>query len=265
MDGDGDRDRDRRVVEAVAVDMVGEAPGALGPAGDGAAGQPLGIVDQRLEIGMGLGDAVAVEQPDEGALADPAGGELGLQVAFDQQGQPDIDGDQPEQRAVGHAPLIELGRRDTQAFLEDLGRIAGEDRLDHEDVGQVHAAVIGIVEDDDVAGMEVTGELRQHHRHRVGHGAEMQRHRLGLGDDAALRVAQGGRIIEHVANDRRAGGPHHRVRHLVDDRIERALDHREGDRIEIVAAGVAHRRSSRMLPSRSDRALQPGGTTTVLS
>ena len=115
---------------------------------------------------------------------------------------------------------------------EALQAVPGEDRLEHEDVGQVHAAGIGIVEDEDVAGPDAVGEAVDDDIHRVRHRAEMQRDGLGLAEDPAVAVAERRRIVEHVADDRRARGAHHRPGHVVDDGVERALDDREGDRVD---------------------------------
>ena len=69
----------------------------------------------------------------------------------------------------------------TDHHREGAPRAAKEDRHEHEDVRQMHAAMIGIVHDDDVALMQIALEFRQHRRHRLGDRAEM------LGDGLGLR------------------------------------------------------------------------------
>ena len=158
----------------------------------------------------------------------------------------------------GDAALVELHRRDAQALLEDLGRVGsirprhtpadiavvgddhgeaeqplpGKDRLEHEDVGQVHAAVIGVVEHDHVAGKHVIAEAFDDHVHRIGHRTEVQRDGLGLAEDAPLGVADRHGIIEHVAHDRRARRAHDGIGHVVDDGVEPRLDDGEGDGVD---------------------------------
>ena len=88
-----------------------------------------------------------------------------------------------EEGLVARALIVEAERRDAHALLVDLGGIGGvgachtaadigvvadrgcegqavvpvEDRLEHEDVGQVHAAVERVVHHEHVVGMDVVG------------------------------------------------------------------------------------------------------------
>ena len=59
--------------------------------------------------------------------------------------------------------------------------LIGENRHEHEHVRQMHAAVIGIVHDDDIAVMQIAAEFRQDRVHRLGNGAKV------LGDGLGLR------------------------------------------------------------------------------
>ena len=152
-------------------------------------------------------------------------------------------------------------------------RIAVEDRHEHENIGQVHTALIGIVEDHRIARDEAVAVKIQHNAHRLGHGAEMQRHGFRLGDHIALRVADGGRIIHHVLDDFRPRGADDVVGHFVHDRIEAVLDDGEGDRIDIARSAGIHiycsitlsGTSITRLPQPSLRAVAPGGRTIVVS
>ena len=88
---------------------------------------------------------------------------------------------------------------------------------------------------------KVAAELRQHRRHRFGDGAQVLGDGLGLRHHLALGVAERGREVHHVLDDLRARDADHRVGHLVDDRVERALDDREGDGIAQRTGGFRHR------------------------
>ena len=60
----------------------------------------------------------------------------------------------------------------------------------------------------------------------------MDRHVLGLGDQPALGVAQRGREVAARVDDLRVGGAQHRLAHLLGDRVQAVLDHRDRDRID---------------------------------
>lgn len=49
-----------------------------------------------------------------------------------------------------------------------------EDRPDHEDIGQMHAAFVGIVEDDDITLGKVIGVALHDHGHGIGYRTEME-------------------------------------------------------------------------------------------
>ena len=129
--------------------------------------------------------AVAGDELGELLLADMAGRELGAQVAEQLDRQADVLLEERHDGLVELARLVELHRRDAQALGVDLGRIggvgardaaadidvvadgAGEgqplalviERLEDEDVRQVHAAVERIVHDEDVARRHVVAEV----------------------------------------------------------------------------------------------------------
>ena len=90
-----------------------------------------------------------------------------------------------------------------------------EDRLDDEDVRDVHAAVERVVEDEDVARLDRVAVLREQRGHRVRHRAQVQRDGHALGDHLALGVAQRRGVVEAVAHDGRVGRAVQRQRHLV--------------------------------------------------
>jgi hypothetical protein len=103
----------------------------------------------------------------------------------------------------------------------------------------MHPAVIGVVEDDHVTGMQVIAVVTLERFHRIRYGAEMQRHGFRLRQDSSLGVTHCRGVIEHVPDDGRARCAHHRIGHVVDDGLKRALEHREGNRIELrVVLGI---------------------------
>ena len=106
-----------------------------------------------------------------------------------------------------------------------------EDRPEEEDVREVHAAVVGIVHDEHVAGMDVVGIFPHQRRDGVGDGAEMHRHAEPLGDQPAAGVAEAGGEVHAFPHHLRVGGAHDRDRHLVGEIAEAVLDHLEGHRV----------------------------------
>src|SRR5258708_36124878 len=60
----------------------------------------------------------------------------------------------------------------------------------------------------------------------------MDRHMLGLGDEAAVEIADPGREVAARVEDLRIGGAQHGLAHLFDDGEEAVLDDRYSDRID---------------------------------
>src|SRR5207248_3486177 len=83
---------------------------------------------------------------------------------------------------------------------------------------QVIAAVIGVVEEKDVALVNIALKEFGHRAGGKGQRADMDRHMLGLRDQAAVEVADRGREIAARIEDLRIGGAQHRLGHLLDDR-----------------------------------------------
>ena len=179
---DGDEQADRlAVVDAVVVDPVLEAPFAVGQLAQRGARQALRIVDDFLQIELGPLRPVARDDLGELLLGDVAGGKLRAQVAEHLHRQAHVLLDERHDGLVELAGLVELHRRDAQPFGVDLGRVrgvrsrdapadvgvvadrAGEreplalviERLEDEDVRQVHAAVERVVHDEHVARRHV--------------------------------------------------------------------------------------------------------------
>ena len=197
---------------------------------------------------------------------------------------------------LGLAPAVEPERRDPEALLEALlgvGRhrardeaaevrvvgdgchdreqpVAAEDGLDDEDVGQVHAARERVVDHDDVAGLEAAAELAQDGRDGVGQRAELVGQRHALGDDLALRVAEGRREVHRAldglgvrgADDARPPSPR-RSRRAPRGSARGGSRRR---RLPRRARGRCHAPASiSRLSAASRRSVKSGGTTVVAS
>src|SRR5262249_53032994 len=199
-----------------------------------------------------------------------------------------------KERLVRLALVVHLHGRDAQALLVDLGRIGGvraghaashvglvadgrregealaleEDRLQHEDVGDVHAAFERIVEAVDVARLHAVAVACDRGGQGVGERGEVCGERQPLSDRAATAVAERGGVIHVVAQDPGVRRAQDGQRHLVGDRQQRVAEQLERDRI---SHGFRHTTppsgdsSMTMLPWASSAARAPGGTTQVAS
>ena len=258
MHRDRNGNRQRRVIEPVIVDIVGKTVGPIRPGGNFCAGHAFGIVEKFSKIRRCHFRAIAVEHFAEFPCPGAAGGELRLQVADDPIRQTHVYFNQLEQGIVGYPRFEQFERRNTQTFLEYLRGITGirprypaadigvmtdhdgkalqvrlsiENRHEHEDIGQMHPALVGIVQDHSIAGHETVAILFQDHAHSFGNRAEMQRNRLGLGNHISLRVADRGGVIHHILDDLGPRRADDIVSHFIDDRVEAVLDHCKRDRI----------------------------------
>jgi hypothetical protein len=172
--------------EAIVVDEVLEGEFAIRHGGNLGAETLLAVVEELTHDRRQGVRAVAGGESEQPLLADMAGRKQRFEIAEDDLGDADIPKQDSDQRLVAAAGIEQLEERYLQPLLEDLrsdrphcrrrcarrcrevrdtGRIADdpapdEDRLDDEDVGQVHPAFVGIVEDEDVAGIDVAGKLR---------------------------------------------------------------------------------------------------------
>ena len=194
---------------------------------------------------------------------------------------------------VGDARAGQPHRRQPQALAVDLGRgavgaggiaadvgpvgaHAGEAQQgvlvegghDHVDVGEMAPAEVGIVVDEDVAGLE-GGEGADDRLHRQRHGAEMNGQIGPLRDHLAGHVEEAAGVVARHLEQRRVGGLGQHHLHLLGGAVERVLHDLERRGIgggqrghRLVSGGVWVRR---MKPPSSTRQYQPGGTTTVVS
>ena len=257
-----DEQPDRLVeVDAVVVEEVLEAEAAVRQIPDRAARQPFGVVDDLLHHRDHAVGAIARDQVEELPLGDVAGRELRAQVAVDARRQTHVLLDDREQRFVPLSRRIELERRDAQPLLVDLGRVrrvgprhaathvgvmadgggkrdpaaVDEERLEHENVGQVHPAFERIVEREDVARLHRVAVAGHHRGQRGRDRSQVTGQRQSLRHQLAVGVAEGGREIHVVLDHAGIRRADNRQRHLVGDREDRVLEELEGDRIALVA------------------------------
>ena len=159
---------------------------------------------------------------------------------------------------VALAAVVELQRRDAQPLLVDLGGVrrvrarhaaadvgvvadgggegdalaVDEDRLEDEDVRQVHAAVEGIVHDEDVARIDVVARsARMIDVERGRDRAQVPGQGQPLRHQPAVGVGEGGGEIHVVPQHAGIGGAADGQRHLVGDGEHGVLEQLEGDGI----------------------------------
>ena len=141
-------------------------------------------------------------------------------------------------------------------------RLAIEDRLEDGDIVILVATAEHIVVQDDVAGVDVVTE-KAHHVFAGRLQREGQhRYVLGLFQHPAFGIVQTGDKIARLIENRRARRAQQRQAHLLGDRLQTPLQHRDLDRIALhgCALFTPGRRLSTQLPSASICAAQPGGT-----
>src|SRR5262245_35607551 len=102
-------------------------------------------------------------------------------------------------------------------------------RFDDEDVRQMHAAIEGIIHDEDVAGSHVGAEVPHDRFHRGGHRAQVSRQRKTLRREAALAIGEACGIVHVVLEHRRVGGAEDGERHLVGDGKDCVLEQLKRD------------------------------------
>ena len=115
--GYGDGDGHGLFGLAVVVHVVGDAVGAVGDLGDAAAGETLGVVEQRVHVLVGFGEAVALGDFGEANVADTDGGDLGGEVALAVVGGAGVAADEGDEFLVDAPRVGELQGRDDHALL----------------------------------------------------------------------------------------------------------------------------------------------------
>ena len=200
--------------------------------------------EMALDLVEGL-PAILAEQCEQSPLSDDACPHLRLHVLADDV-EPDVGEDQVPDILPQPAALHDLDRRDTQSLLPDLGRLRVvtalhrtadvrlvplggrpadklrlvEDRLEDRHVVELVAQRKDVVVNDDVAFMKIFAEVLPDVLADRSEGERQDRQVFGLLQHPALRVVQAGDEVLRLAEDRRAGSPLQRDRHLVRYRLE---------------------------------------------
>ena len=120
---------------------------------------------------------------------------------------------------------------------ESYGAGGVEDGGDDGDVGEMGAAVVGVVEGEDVAGAEGVLAAAQYGAHGVAHGAEVDGDMGGVGDEMALAVEEGAGEVEALLDVDGIGGVDEGGAHLFGDGHEEVVEYFEHDGVGAGADG----------------------------
>ena len=209
-----------------AVDTVGDLGQQL------LADRASAVLDDRVEGGFQGGDAVAGGELLDAAGAETSGADLRIDVAAQVLGQARVALQDAEGGVVGAAAVVELDRRHDQAFLPHVGRVDGETAGHHaadvvvvaEDLAEPHeafaeedrqrgtqvgrvpgaaGAVVGVVPEEDVAGVDVLeAEVLEDGLHDGGVGATGELTAVGVEDGDAVVVL----VADHGGTGRALDG-----------------------------------------------------------
>ncbi len=124
-------------------------------------------------------------------------------------------------RARAHPAHVGVVRPDRR--VADNDPVLG-DHLDHGQVGEMRAAVIGIVEQEDVVRLRTA---RAHGAHRLGERAQMHGNVGGLRDHPAVGVEQRARGIAPLPDVRRERAALEHRAHLLGDHRDQRLEKTE--------------------------------------
>ena len=276
FDRHGGRELHRLVGDTVAVHEHLGAERSVGEFRERRARTTLGVAQQLLEVVSQRRGAVLGDERLDALGAEPVGRRLGPEVSGDLTRAPEVGADQREDVGIDLAALHEAHGRDDEPLLVDLARHADaarraaahvdmvgdvghvteqhalvEDRRDECDVVQVHAAQIGIVDQDAVTRRQPLGPVgADGARHDVGERAQVRRLGEGLGDRAQLPVEERAREVAPRLDVGGVGRAPQRGAHLLGDGEQRVADDLEADGIDVGGQG-ALRRSGRWSHGRS--------------
>ncbi len=159
-------------------------------------------------------------------------------------------------RAAAGVGVMALDRCDQHALA------VVEDRREDVVVGQVAAAVVGVVRDQHVAVEEaVLAEELDGEAHRQRGREHELRDADGQRGELPARVEDRGVALVRLVQDRRRGGEAHVRRHLVADGLERPEDDLAGDRVGGLAPASVAGRDRTLHLAGSNRAQRLRGHT----
>ena len=96
--------------------------------------------------------------------------------------------------------------------------------------------------------MDVALEVGEHLADRPGHGEDVRRVVLGLGDDLPLAVDEHATEVVRLVDDGGVGGGDEVRPHLAHHRDEGLLEELQGDRVDVSGAHGAHFEGPSFLP-----------------
>ncbi len=285
---DAHGDVEGAVHHAVGIDPGRAVIGAVGDGGDAGA-HLLGRAGAQLDdAGIDRLGPVAHQQGVEALLAHQEGRGLGLDIADALVGDADVGEDDRQDLLVHFALAVEAHGRQAQPLLLDLGGVGGEAARHgaarigpvpgvgepavkrpamekgtvEAHVHQVGAAQIGVVGDEHVARAHVLDPCNQLPRTEL-HGADEDRQaEVALGDQIArVLVIDAVRTVERLGDHGAEGGADEGQVHLVADLDQAALNHGQGDGIDVAHAPISMMR----LPRGSSATRLPGSTIVVQS
>ena len=204
-------------------------------------------------------EAVFLDHAEQIALADLAGADQGVEVAFLVAARAHVGEDEIDHVIARLAAVPDLDRRNAQTLGIDFGGVrivagryrttdVGQMTLAHRPVAQlalvkdrlVHAHVDGmaaaegrVVVQDQIAFVNVVAEIARDRFHRGNERTEMDRNVLSLQDHFRDVIEQCGRIIVRQIEHAGACGFLQRQRHFALGGFENPADHRQRDRIDL--------------------------------
>ena len=252
---------------AVVVEESLAVVDAVLPCRDHRARLALGAIQHRLDRGVRRLPAELAGERQHAPLPDMRRADHRREVAAEIVRMAHVGRQHLQHVAPHHAAVVEPQRRDADALLPDLGGagvvgavrgaadvalVRAVDRPEHRPValehrheggqiGKVVAAVIRIVQQEYIARMDVVPEEFGDRLRGPWQGADMDRHVLGLRDQAAVQVADRGGEIAAGIKDLGIRGPQHRLAHLFDDGVQSVLHDRDGYRIDGVGQALPPR------------------------
>jgi hypothetical protein len=106
-----------------------------------------------------------------------------------------------------------------------------ENRLEDEDVGQVHPTFERVVHQEDIAGRHVAAEPLQDGLEGGRDRTQVTRQGQALRDQPPVAISERRRVVHVVLQNPRIGGPRDGQSHVVGDRQDGVLKEFERDRI----------------------------------